>query len=1125
MAKILIVDDDKFTRTVLETIFRQDKSFVGLAVEVVTAPDGERGLAMFEEHRPDAVVLDLLMPKLDGFGLCKGIRAHPQGDTTHLAVMSGVYRDNAIATRLSQEYDAHFFAKPYQLKDMTRFVADLLAGGKRVPPVDPQSPILETAPGLDDDMATSVSAGELAERALPAVLLDLLDAEATGRLVVRRGKVTKTIELLLGHPIAVSSSLRDETLGQLLVTSGVISDAQHRQALARASSENTRVGEALIDLGVITPEQLAIHLTGQLRHKLVTSLRWPNGVWRFEPERNVAGAQRGGTIDGLSTIVTGLRDSVDLAHPPPYVRSATNLPLFLKQRGHRLLGALDRYVADNLSELWRDGASMEELAGYGIDKLALVTAVDILLLTDGAEAEREEERSQPGVGFDSGPGLSVSQLSEHSQMARLSALAEQDERAGELYDSLFDDGSTMAPLPTGAEPLEITETDDGVPTLVDEGESGVIDVANMSAGGDTPSAAAVELQRARRMLLKEFLRIQGLDHYGVLKVTRDALEATISAAVVERRSKFSMDWYSRFDLGRDYGKLEQLHAAYDEAFETLIEPDRRAAYDQGASTAGDDTGRAPPLEAEIAFGIAEELLAAGNYAGALAKLGDAIGSAPEDATYLATLGWTHYLAAKRTATGADEARRHINEALAKNPDSAVAHAYKGVIGAELGDDDDDARFHLEQALDVEPGRADAIEALETLWRRAGEFRPLEKLYRRLIYRTAGRNSLMELMLWRKLAELYRTELNDPESARVAYQSASRMSPSDAGLQAALADLDSGAPDRFFERAEVLRSHWRRDPNAAGPGVELMRAAEQAARADACFMTASALVARGLATPEAEEMYQRYRPRFLLRAHQLLDTETLDKLRHPDDAADIGYLFELMARAVAAEMPLSLDDLEIDASSRIAEERLPDAFVRVRAYVAHMLGVPVPPVFLRSDFGRQIHVGAVDPPILLAGDDALAAPERSELGFRLGRAMTYLYPGRALGGSRPSRFLKAAVLAAWKMATPDAAIDDPTGQLARIEARLAALPPEHRNHICATVADITARHRALNLSRWSRGLARSADRVGLLLCGDLPAAIRFAADVSGSAGAADLVDFAIGSAHLALRARLGLSIDV
>jgi hypothetical protein len=352
-----------------------------------------------------------------------------------------------------------------------------------------------------------------------------------------------------------------------------------------------------------------------------------------------------------------------------------------------------------------------------------------------------------------------------------------------------------------------------------------------------------------------------------------------------------------------------------------------------------------------------------------------------------------------------------------------------------------------------------------------------------------------------------------------------MAPEDSGLRMTLATLDSGGPDRFHERCETIREHWRRDPTSAGPGLELIRVANQAGRPDAAFLAASALVARNLDDAEAESIYNRYRPRFLIRAQRQLDSKAWSRIRHPEDSTAIGTLFAFMAPAIEAISPLALEHLEVDDTLLVAEADLPPGFVKVRAYVAHMLGVHVPPVYVRTDFGHQIHVGAVNPPVLLAGDDALAAPERAELSFRLGRAMTYLWPGRAIGGSRPGSFLKHALLAAFSLAAPHAPVEDPDGTIAIIREALETLDEATRHEIRRQVAALTQDSQSLNLSRWSRALARTADRIGLVLCGDIPAAVRFARDTAHEGMIEDLIDFGVSSSHLAARAHLGISIDV
>lgn len=66
--KILIVDDDPDIRDAVSTILEAH------SYQVVTADNGEEGLRKLKEERPNLMILDLLMPKLDGFGVLKEIQ-------------------------------------------------------------------------------------------------------------------------------------------------------------------------------------------------------------------------------------------------------------------------------------------------------------------------------------------------------------------------------------------------------------------------------------------------------------------------------------------------------------------------------------------------------------------------------------------------------------------------------------------------------------------------------------------------------------------------------------------------------------------------------------------------------------------------------------------------------------------------------------------------------------------------------------------------------------------------------------------------------------------------------------------------------------------------------------------
>jgi len=158
-------------------------------------------------------------------------------------------------------------------------------------------------------------------------------------------------------------------------------------------------------------------------------------------------------------------------------------------------------------------------------------------------------------------------------------------------------------------------------------------------------------------------------------------------------------------------------------------------------------------------------------------------------------------------------------------------------------------------------------------------------------------------------------------------------------------------------------------------------------------------------------------------------------------------------------------------------------------------------------------------VLIAGDEALTAPERPELIYRMARAMTFLWPGRAVGASRPGRVLRAIVLAVFREASGSAVgIEDPLASSAADV--VSTLPATNRVQARAAALRLLSRGDGLNLSVWARALSRTADRAGMLLCGDVPAAFAGAKEISDLDH--DLIEFAYSAAHVKLRAHLGLS---
>ena len=917
-------------------------------------------------------------------------------------------------------------------------------------------------------------------RPLPAVLLDLHEDLATGKLQLRRGRVAKTVDLVNGNPVSTASTPRDETLGHFLVSSGVITEEQHHAAVQRATTGGGKLGEALVSLGYLSVQQLIDQLGRQARHKLVQALRWPQGAWRFDDGIE---AVEGMQLRMLDVVLGGLRETAveDLTR----LARLDGMCFELTERGKHLRHELKKMMGERSFAALSAGAPISEIEKAHGDRVQARTAVDSLLLCDAIVTK------SVALGLGSKPVVA------RAPSVRLAAPVTADD---ELYELLFDDEDTqVGKTASGASPLEF-EGDQS------SADSGVIELAEVNAQREqvatTRTAVAAELQR-----------LKGADHYAALLADRDASAEDITDSYQIKLAMFERLANAVTDP-RDREKVEEIRAAYAAAHAVLTDQRKRTAYDR--ELAGGELVQVPPaLDTELTFRMAEDRMAKGEWTQAIGLLKTVIARSPNEADYHAALGWALWSAASPNARteAADAARGHLNQALTINPDHAPSHDYKGRIDAALRVDEAGALFHLERAIDLEPTRTDAILTIEQLLVARGELRRLERVIKRVLFRLRGKGGNAEASAWLRLAKLYLDHLDDSTAANAAVANAKRLAPNHPDLAAivrAVPRRDSGP----------IRAGWREALNDTATGAALVRNTVAAGHADAAFLAAATMVALGTADAQMAELYEQHRLREPRIPAEPLTPAQWALLRHKEDSVELGALLELVAPAVHALAPMTLADGDLDPSQVIAEDELPPAFRHVRDQLARVIGVTVAPVYPRVELGAQVHVLATDPPVLVAGDEALTAPERPELVFRLGRALTFLWAGRAVGASRPGRVLRAVVLAIVREAAgTDVGHDDPLATKA--EAAVAALLPEVRNQARASALRLLSKSGGgLNLSLWAKSLSRTADRAGMVLCGDIPAAFAGAREVGELDR--DVLEFAYSAAHVTLRQQLGLT---
>ena len=119
--KILIVDDESGIREVLSEHFKtRDPAF-----EVLTAADGFDASRLVATFRPDVVLLDLRMPGIDGFQICRTIKADPDTSSTVVIAITGFYSPET-ELRILDCGAVKCFAKPVEPATLSSFIDSVL---------------------------------------------------------------------------------------------------------------------------------------------------------------------------------------------------------------------------------------------------------------------------------------------------------------------------------------------------------------------------------------------------------------------------------------------------------------------------------------------------------------------------------------------------------------------------------------------------------------------------------------------------------------------------------------------------------------------------------------------------------------------------------------------------------------------------------------------------------------------------------------------------------------------------------------------------------------------------------------------------------------------------------------
>jgi two-component system response regulator MprA len=198
-AKILIAEDDRSVRQSLQRALRYEGYDISLAV------DGAEALESIKDDRPDALILDIMMPYVDGLSVCRRVRS--KGDDLPILMLTAKHEISDRVAGLDAGAD-DYLVKPFALEELLARLRALL---RRTAPEDVGGPLTFADLSLDPETRQVERSGRPIE--LTKTEFDLLEILMLNSGIVLTREVI--YERIWGYDFGTSSNSLDVYIGYL----------------------------------------------------------------------------------------------------------------------------------------------------------------------------------------------------------------------------------------------------------------------------------------------------------------------------------------------------------------------------------------------------------------------------------------------------------------------------------------------------------------------------------------------------------------------------------------------------------------------------------------------------------------------------------------------------------------------------------------------------------------------------------------------------------------------------------------------------------------------------------------------------------------------------------------------
>ncbi|OQY24823.1 MAG: hypothetical protein B6I37_02670 [Desulfobacteraceae bacterium 4572_35.2] len=322
--KILVVDDSPTVRRLVELVLSQH------GYEVISAEDGEQGLIKAREHVPAAVLVDFVMPRMNGHMFCKALREDENLKDIPIILISS--KSEVVGQAFEESFGiVHFFTKPFEPEDLIEKVNEVMnpeiedvvevsaanTGAPSLSSIDNVDQFLDSINDRFDKVVrkyfqkdfpvlmknvmadtlretglvkhqTLIMTGDLTRMSLPEALCFCAATRQTGRLSIFSDDTFAEIFIESGNFVFATASQKGKHkfLTDLICQDNrfVCDQKSLQKVVENARSKNIPVGRALVEQGVISDEDLMFYLQQHAQDALNTALSTHTGNFFLEKD-------------------------------------------------------------------------------------------------------------------------------------------------------------------------------------------------------------------------------------------------------------------------------------------------------------------------------------------------------------------------------------------------------------------------------------------------------------------------------------------------------------------------------------------------------------------------------------------------------------------------------------------------------------------------------------------------------------------------------------------------------------------------------------------------------------------------------------------------------------------------